>query len=271
MLFSAAKILIVAYVATCILVFLFQRSILFARGGDMSRDPSEFGWAFEDVWLSHDMGKSHAWHIHTESPTGTVLFSHGNAGDMSDRLESIEDFLWLGFDVLIYDYGGYGNSDGSPSEARCYADIRAAWNFLVDDQGVAPSDIVLFGRSLGTGSTSWLATQVKPAAVILESPFFSVPKIAQEQFPFLPAKWLTRDRFDSGGRVALIEAPLLIIHSRDDQLIPFHHGEQLFAAASEPKEFLEIHGGHNDGWFVSRNRYRPALSEFLESATDSHK
>jgi len=271
MLLSAVKILIVAYVATCLLVFFFQRSILFVRGGDMWRDPGEFGWSFEDVWLNHEMGKSHAWYIHAESSTGTVIFSHGNAGNIADRLESVEDFLWLGYDVLIYDYGGYGNSDGSPSESRCYADIQAAWDFLIEDQSLKPSDILLFGRSLGSGPTSWLATQVEPAAVILESPFFSVPKIAQEQFPFLPAKWLTRDRFDSGGRVAQIEVPLLVIHSRDDQLIPFHHGEQLFAAATEPKQFLEINGGHNDGWYLSREKYRAALAEFVESATAHHK
>jgi len=266
MLLSAAKILIVAYVSTCVIVFIFQRSLLFARGGDIFRDPSSMGWSFSEVWLEHELGRAHAWHIHTDDARGTVIFSHGNAGTIADRLESVEDFVWLGFDVLIYDYGGYGKSDGKPSESRCYADIRAAWDFVVGDVGVEPSDIVLFGRSLGAGPTSWLATQVKPAAVILESPFFSVPQIAQERFPFLPARWLTRDRFDSGSRVDEIEVPLLVIHSRDDELIPYHHGEQLFAEATEPKQFLAINGGHNDGWYTSREKYRAAISEFVDHA-----
>lgn len=271
MLFSVALILLIGYVLICAFVFVFQRAILFPSGGDIWRDPSSMGWAFDDVWLEHELGKSHAWYIRAEDSKGAVIFSHGNAGTIADRLESVEDFLWLGFDVLIYDYGGYGKSDGTPSETRCYADIQAAWDYLTNEQGVSSSDIVLFGRSLGTGPTSWLATRVQPAAVILESPFFSVPLRAQEAFPFLPARWLVRDRFDSGGRVAKITAPLLVIHSREDEIIPFHHGERLYENATEPKQFLEIRGGHNDGWYVSRTKYRPVLAEFVAASLSPPK
>lgn len=266
---TLALILTAGYAGLCLLLFLMQRVVLFPRGGDIWRDPGAMGWQFDEVWLEHNDGRSHAWHIRTDDPQGTVIFSHGNAGTIADRLESVEDFVWLGFDVLIYDYGGYGQSDGTPSEARCRADIQAAWDY-VTGQGVPPDRVVLFGRSLGAGPTTWLATRVQPRAVILESAFMSVPKMAQETLPFLPARWLVRDRFDIVGQVAQIKLPILVIHSRDDEIIPFAHGRGVFAAANEPKQFLEIHGGHNDGWYVSRTSYRAGIASFLnEHATKS--
>lgn len=262
MLFSGTMILLAGYAGICVLVFAMQRTVLFPRGGDIWRDPGSMGWTFDEVWLEHPEGRSHAWHIRADGPKGTIIFSHGNAGTIADRLESVEDFRWLGFDVLIYDYGGYGKSDGSPSESRCRADIRAAWDYVIE-QGTSPSDIVLFGRSLGAGPTSWLATQVQPRSVIIESPFMSVGRMAQETFPYLPARWLVRDKFDNATHVPRIKSPLLVVHSREDEVIPFHHGERVFAAASGPKQFLEIHGGHNDGWYLSRTSYRAGLASFL--------
>ncbi len=265
MLLSLSLILLIGYIAICTLVLVFQRAILFPSGGDLWRDPSSMGWSFNDVWLEHETGKTHAWHIHIENPSGTVLFSHGNAGTIADRLESVDDFVSLGFDVLIYDYGGYGRSDGRPSEARCNADIQAAWDYLIEEKELSPAEIVLFGRSLGAGPTSWLATRVEPAAVILESAFMSVTRMAQESFPFLPMRLLVRDRFDNEGRIAEIESPLLVMHSRDDEIIPFRHGERLFEKATDPKQFYEIRGGHNDGWYISRAGYRASLGAFLSS------
>jgi uncharacterized protein len=265
-LLTGILILTAGYAGICLLAFALQRSVLFPRGGEVWRDPSSAGWRFDDVWLEHDLGRTHAWYIHTPEAKGTVIFSHGNAETIANRLESIEDFVWLGFDVLIYDYGGYGKSDGAPSEQRCFADIRAAWDFVTQERGVAPERVVLFGRSLGTGPTSWLATQVQPAAVIVESPFLSVWKMAQETVPFLPMRLLTRDKFDNARRVGEITAPLLVIHSPDDEVIPYRHGQTLFALATGPKQFLEIRGGHGDGWYVSRTTYRATMATFLKEA-----
>jgi fermentation-respiration switch protein FrsA (DUF1100 family) len=237
---------------------------VFPATRDIYRDPSAFGWDFEEVWLEVDRGRSHAWHIPLEGARATVLFSHGNAGNMADRLESISLLRGLGFSVLAYDYGGYGRSTGRPSEQRCYADIRAAWRYLTEGRGIAPSQIVLFGRSLGGAVTCELAAEVQPAAVVLESTFTSIPDVAGDLLPFLPARLLVRARFTNLDKVGRFRSPLLYVHSRDDTLIPFHHGEKLFAAAREPKTFLEIRGDHNEGFVVSMEPYLAGWRAFLD-------
>jgi len=174
-------------------------------------------------------------------------------------------FRRLGFDVLLYDYGGYGNSTGKPSEGRCYADVRAMWRYLTESRAIPAERIVLFGRSLGGGVSAQLATEVAAAGLILESTFLSAPRLAQEIYWFLPAKYLLWDKFDTAGKVARIESPVLIVHSPEDDIVPYHHGRDLFELAPEPKAFLEIHGGHNEGYFVSGPIYENGLKRFLDS------
>lgn len=246
--------------------FLFgfiERMAVFPATREIYRDPAAFGWAFEDVWLEVNGGRTHAWHIPLEGARGTALFSHGNAGNMADRLESISLLRGLGFSVLAYDYGGYGRSSGRPSEKRCYADIRAAWRHLTGERGIDPSRIVLFGRSLGGAVTCDLAVDVQPAAVVIESTFTSIPEVARDLIPLLPARLLLRTRFANLEKAGRIRSPLLYVHSRDDTLIPFHHGEKLFAAAREPKTFLEIRGDHNEGFVLSMAEYLEGWRAFL--------
>lgn len=247
------------------MLYAFQRSLLFPATREIYRDPSANGWAFEDIYMQlHSGNTTHAWWIPLEGARGTVLFSHGNAGNIADRLESIGLLRGMGLSVLAYDYGGYGRSNGHPSEARVYEDIRAAWRELTEVRGIPPEQIILFGRSLGAAPTAQLGTEVKAAGIVLESAFLSVPEVAGEIFPYLPVRWLVRDRFDNGAKVALLKSPVLIIHSREDRLIPFRHGETLFARASEPKRWLEIHGDHNNGFVQSHDTYLPAWDTFLD-------
>jgi hypothetical protein len=259
-------VLALAYVGLVIVFYGLQTSMIFPRGSSIWRTPSDppFGWTYEDVTLDVDGESTHGWYIPVENPRGTVLFSHGNAGTIADRLESIEVFRNLGLNVFIYDYGGYGNSSGKPSEKRCYADVRAAWKHVTETRGEPPARIVLFGRSLGAGPTIELAQDMTPGAIIIESAFISSAQMGKELLPFIPVGWLIRHRFDNAKKIGNIKTPILVIHSPDDDTIPYRHGQRLFELAPEPKTFLEIHGDHNTGWYDSGMLYREGIGAFLK-------
>lgn len=265
MLLNLLLILAVAYGALVVLLYFAQNRLLYFPARQIYQTPSAKGWSFEDLRLSVGEETTAAWYVHTEGARrGVVLFSHGNAGNIADRLESIGVFRDLGLDVLIYDYGGYGESSGKASEPRLYEDIRAAWRYLIEERKIAPGEIVLFGRSLGAGPTCQLATEVQPAAVIIESAFRSVPAMARELYPWLPVRLLVRSRFDNELKIKEIRGPLLVVHSPDDSIIPYSHGERLFELAPSPKSFLEIRGDHNEGFWESGELYARGLESFLD-------
>jgi hypothetical protein len=181
----------------------------------------------------------------------------------------VQQFHRLGLNVLIVDYRGYGQSTGTPSEQGIYKDAAACWDHLTETRGLAPEDIVIFGRSMGGGAATWLATQYRPGAVILESVFTNVPDVGAHHYSFLPVRALATNQFDNESRVAEIDAPTLHIHSRADRVVPFTLGRRVFEAAAEPKQFLEIEGGHNDGFLVSADAYLRAIDDFLSTHLDS--
>ena len=240
-----------------------QGKLLFPATRVISFTPDIMAWKYENIYLEVDGEKTNAWFIPVENARGTLLFSHGNAGNIGDRLDSVQIFRNLGLNVMIYDYGGYGLSAGKASEQRCYADSRAAWKYLAEEKGIPADEIVLFGRSLGGGVATNLATEVKPACLILESSFMSTVTMARKSFPYLPVNLLLRHRFDNETKIQIITSPVLIIHSAQDELIPFHHGEGLFKVANEPKTFLQIKGGHNDGFMISETEYVKGINSFL--------
>lgn len=252
-----------AYGLLAVGLYFLQGHIIFPASHDMNRTPADVGLAFEEVRRKVNGFETYGWYAPLENHRGVVLFSHGNAGDLSGRLESIALLRSFGFSVLAYDYGGYGYSTGTPSETRCYADIRAMWAYLTHEREVAPEKIVLFGRSLGAAPTADLAAEVTPAAVILESAFLSTIDMARETLVFRPLTWLIRHRFQNKDKVGSITAPLLMVHSPEDEVIPYAHGRELFARAAKPKTFLEIRGGHNLGFVLSEGIYRQGWEAFL--------
>ena len=267
---SVALAIAFGYVLLVGLMFAFQDRLLFQPGSRISRTPDALGMPYDTVRIDTGDGETlHGWWIPSASARplrGTLLFFHGNAGTIAGRLENARQFHRMGLNVLLFDYRGYGKSTGTPSEDSLYRDAEAAWTWLADTRSVAPSDITIFARSMGGGPASWLAVRTDPRAVILESVFTSVPDVAAHHYPFVPVRWLARTRFDVLSRVPDLLAPLLVIHSRADRVVPFAHGRQLYEAAAEPKRFLEIDGGHNDGFWVSRQRYTRAIQEFLDEA-----
>ena len=169
------------------------------------------------------------------------------------------------FRVFRYDLRGYGKSEGSPDEEGTYRDAEAAWRFVTEGRHIPPGEVVLFGRSLGAAIAAHLATRHTPGALIIESAFTSVHDLAAELYPFLPARWLARFRYSTQADLVSVLCPLLIVHSRDDEIIPFAHARRLFGVANEPKQLLELRGGHNDGFLVSRRTYMDGLHTFLEA------
>jgi fermentation-respiration switch protein FrsA (DUF1100 family) len=166
--------------------------------------------------------------------------------------------------VLIIDYRGYGQSEGRTTEQGIYRDAEAAWNYLTGSRGTPQERIVLFGRSMGASAAAYLAARQRPLALVVESSFTSVPDIAAEYYPWLPVRWLSRLRHSARDFVRDTNSPVLVIHSRDDEIVPFRHGEALFAAAGEPRSFLEIRGTHNDAFLRDEQAYLAGLRSFLD-------
>ena len=253
------------YAGLCLALFLFQARLVFLPSRTLAASPARIGLDYEDVWLQTADGiRVHGWYIPHPQARGTLLFFHGNAGNIGVRLESIGIFHRLGLNTLIIDYRGYGKSEGTPGEKGSYSDAEAAWRHLVDARRIPPQKVVIFGRSMGGGVASWLAARVAPAGLILESTFTSVPDMAAKVYPFFPVRLLARIRLDAKASLAGVHAPVLVIHSADDEIVPIAHGRSLFDAAPEPKRFLELRGGHNDAFLVSREIYLAGLSGFMQ-------
>lgn len=249
-------------------VYLMQGRMLYLPnmpGRTLEVSPADAGMEYDDVWLETSDGvRLHGWFVTGPGQSDRVLlFFHGNAGNISHRLESIRQFLELGLSVMIIDYRGYGQSGGSISEAGIYRDADAAWNYLSEVQGA--TEIVVFGRSLGASVAAWLAAKRRPSALIVESSFTSVPDIAQELYPWLPARRLSRLQHATRDYIAEVLCPVLVVHSRNDEIIPFHHGEAIFAAASEPRFLLELEGTHNDAFIRDEQVYLDGLRKFLST------
>ncbi len=260
-----ALLAVAIYGGLCLALYLFQSRLVFLPSRTLFATPQRIGLEYEDVWLQPTGGaRIHGWYLPHPEPRGTLLFFHGNAGNVGDRLESLAIFHRLRLNVLIIDYRGYGKSEGSPGESESYADAEAAWRHLVEARRIPASHIVFFGRSMGGAVAAWLAGRVTPAGLILESTFTSVPDMAAKVYPIFPVRLLARIRLDARAWLAGVNAPLLVIHSANDEIVPVAHGRALFDAAREPKRFLELRGGHNDGFLVSREKYVAGLAEFIE-------
>ena len=265
-------ILAAAYGGLALLIYIFQSRLVFfpQTGREIIATPERIGLAYEDIQLQTSDGISlHGWNIPAPQPRGTVLFLHGNAGNISHRLDSVLMFHRLGYSTLIFDYRGYGNSGGAPSEEGTYRDAEAAWNYLTGQRHIPSCRIVLFGESLGGAVAAWLAARHKAGAVVIASGFTSVPDLAQQLYPFLPVRWLARIRYDTRASLRAVAAPVLVAHSPDDEIIPFEHGRALFAAANQPKQFLELAGGHNDGFIFMREAWVRVLGDFLGEQMDA--
>jgi len=255
------------YAVIVAFVYYRQSSLIYypdMPGRNIVATPERIGLEYQDVqFVTGDKVNLHGWFIPHRAAKGTLLFFHGNAGNISHRLESIEILHRLELNVFILDYRGYGQSEGKVSEQGTYRDAEAAWDYLTQTRGIRPEQVIIFGRSLGASIASWLASKHTPAGLIIESGFSSVPAMAKRIYPFLPVSWLTNFRYDTKNYVSTIACPVLVAHSRDDDIIPFAEGREIFDAAPRAKQFLEMRGGHNDGFIISGPTYVDGLRSFI--------
>ena len=253
-----------------ILIWWLQPRMIFYPIKPLQSTPADWGMAYEDVRLTTEDGIAlHGWLIPAArgrtAPPSTLLFFHGNAGNISHRRDSIAIFNDLGLDVLIIDYRGFGRSEGSVSEQGLYQDAAAAWHWLTQTRGIPPDEIVIFGRSLGGAVATQLAARTEPAALIVESGFDDLGSLAQEHYPLLARLVPLRYRFPAAQHMAAVRCPVLVLHSPDDRIVPDRLGRRLFAAALAPKTFVDLRGGHNGGFLRSQPQYQESLADFLDS------
>ncbi len=240
---------------------------IFYPDDELFATPAMVGLHARDIWLTTtDDVRIHGWFFPREHARATLLFLHGNAGNISHRLDNVRLLLELDVQVFIPDYRGYGQSEGSPDEAGTYVDALTAWHWMVAETN---GPHIIFGRSLGGAIAIWLAaqTEVTPAAVITENTFASGRDIAGSLLPFPAMAALLPNFYPSIEHIAMIDAPLLLIHSEADEVIPVAHGQQLFAAAHAPKKLYLVQGGHhNDAYVVGGAAYWRQWRDFLESS-----
>lgn len=250
------------YLLLGILAWFFQRRLIyFPSPGPVPR-PAGSSWdTLREVEIRTTDGVVlQAWYVPGEHE-GTVLWLHGNAGHRGDRSSVLDELRRRGWGVLLPDYRGYGGSTGTPSEDGLYADAEACRAWLAQE---APGPIVYVGSSVGSGVAVELATRVKPAGVILLSPFTSLADVAQHHYRFLPVRPFVRDRYDNASKIQRIGCPLLVVHGDDDEIVPYELGRRLYDAAMQPKSFVTIEGaGHNDMSFASPALYWRTIDNFL--------
>ena len=251
-------------------VYVFQARLIFfpnVPGRTLATTPSQIGLKFEDVRITTgDHVDLHGWYVPAATGAPAVLFCHGNAGNISHRLDWLEILRGMGFAVLLFDYRGFGQSSGVPTEQGTYLDAQTAWDYLTNTKGFAPRNIVIVGESLGGPIAAHLAKNVAPGALILVSTFTSVLDLARTFYWYLPVRLLARFRYPTAVYVARVHAPTLVIHSRDDETVPFLHGEELQRRAGGPAQLLEIFGDHNAGFMLSG----PKLTEGMRSFFEAH-
>jgi len=264
-LISLSIALCAVYLIFVLLVYFGQARLIYFPEKQLSNTPDAIGLNYTAVTIPVSDGETlHGWWMPVPDAKGVVLFFHGNAGNISHRINYLTMFKRLGYSTLLFDYRGYGQSSGTPSESGTYLDAQAAWRYLTGTQGFAAARIVLFGESLGGAVASWLAAREKPGLLVLASTFTSVPELAAEIYPFLPVRWISRFEYNTLASLQSVSCPVFIAHSPEDDIIPFRHGERLFQAAPEPKQFLPLEGGHNTGFIFMQPAWIKSLGAFMD-------
>ncbi len=261
---AIAVLAAVGYVLAAAYLYFFQKKFVYVPSTHIRGTPALVGMLYEEVALvASDGVRLTGWYLPLAAARGTVLFCHGNAGNISDLLGVAEDAHRLGLGILLFDYRGYGQSAGTPSEEGTYRDAAAAWDYLVSEAGVSPERIVVIGRSLGGPIATRLARDKTPAALFLEATFTSIPELGQELYPIFPVRLLARYEYPTLEYLKQVRCPVLVSHSRDDRLIAFAHGQRLYEAADQPKAFTELRGGHNSAFSDDAATYEAGVEAFL--------
>ena len=259
------------YMAISFAAWHFHERLIFYPSAALAATPKNLHLPYEDVHITTADGTIiHGWYVPaSKGPLFyrhlTVLLFHGNAGNISHRLDYIRFFNEMGLDSLIIDYHGYGLSGGKPSVRGTEEDALAAWRWLIAEKGATAERIVLHGHSLGGGVAGWLAGQARPAGLIFEGTFPSLADAGKAAYPFLPVKTLIKDMYNTKETLCGKDIPALFMHSPEDQVVPYSLGRELYESYTGPKTFLQLTGSHSNAFLLSGERYFEGVKNFLMS------
>ncbi|MCP4705364.1 MAG: alpha/beta hydrolase [candidate division Zixibacteria bacterium] len=267
MIINVLKILLAVGVLALLFYFYvryLERRTTYQPSRIIESNPSSIGLSYEDIYFeTSDNIRLNGWFIPSEKTKLTLIFCHGNGGNISHRMDKILFFNKLGLNQFIFDYRGYGLSQGTPSEEGLYRDVEAAYEYLkikMSDE----HNIIIYGASLGGAVAVDLVSKYPVDGLILEGTFASAVDISREFYPLIPT-FMVNLKFDSFAKIQNINIPKLIMHSESDDIIPFNQGQKLFENALEPKKFLKLNGGHNEAFFVSEAEVKATIKLFLNS------
>jgi fermentation-respiration switch protein FrsA (DUF1100 family) len=261
------------YIAAMIAIYFAQALFIYAPQmptRELVATPTDINLEYEDLTLNTADNESiNAWYIPAQNPdtkpdTKTVLFFHGNAGNISHRLETIKIYNQLGFNFLIFDYRGFGTSTGKPTEQGTYLDADTVWQYLINEKKLAPEQIIVAGRSLGGGVAAELAKKIRPAMLVLESTFTSMTEVSAKHYPFMPTSLIIKHEYETNLKLKDIHCPIVFAHSTDDEVIPYEQSQRNYAAANEPKQFIKLRGGHGSGFLLTKKAYLSGLQKAFD-------
>lgn len=250
---------------------ILQKNSIFFPVDNIASTPQDFNLPFEDIYFETEDGlKLNGWFISNDNASFTLLFFHGNGGNISHRLHKISQLQKLGLNIFLIDYRGYGRSQGSPSVAGIYEDAKASLNYLIEEKKIKPDNIILYGESLGTSLAVKLAATNKLGGVVLEGAFSSGQDMAKIIYPFIPRVFLP-NIFKSSDQIIEVKEPKLFIHSKVDEIVPINLAKKLYQLSPEPKQFVEIIGGHNTAYIDAQEKYLDSLANFVQKIRNKKK
>jgi fermentation-respiration switch protein FrsA (DUF1100 family) len=265
MLLYLVAVPVLLYAVAGLTLLLLQPRLLFRPSREISVTPADVGLSYEEVdFRSSDGIALSGWHIPAKDARFTLLFCHGNGGNVMHQLDSLRLFHGLGVSCFAFDYRGYGRSAGRPREKGTYLDAQAAYDWLIHDKQVPAEQIILYGHSLGGSIAAHLAARVPARALVVEGAFTSYRDIGARYYPYMPVRWFAFFRYDTRAHLRQVHCPVMVVHSRHDEMVPFEFGNRLYEAANEPKRFVEIAGSHNGSVTVSGDVYQDAWQSWLD-------
>lgn len=269
LIFPTLRVLAIAYVVFLLLLYFNQSQLIYRPSREVVNTPKTIGLDYQDVQLvTQDQVKLSAWFIPARNNDAigkaVILYCHGNGGNISHRLSYLPIFHGENLATFIFDYRGYGHSEGTPTEVGTYADVEAAWHYLTVTKQIPAYKIIVYGESLGGAIATYIAQKHQVGGLILASTFTAITDRAAELYPFFPIRWISKFSYNSLERMPTIKTPILVIHSSEDRIVPFHHGQALYEAANQPKMFVKIQGDHSNGFIDSLITYRTGIEKFVK-------